>query len=264
VTTTERSDFVDVVTAGHVVIGAVIMFADPGIAEITCAPWDFVMVDMEHGAIGLHDLHRILIAARAAGTPALVRIASEKSELLAPVLDAGAAGIVVSHVESSAQATDFVSRVRYPPRGTRGWGPRRAAAVGGRPGINTVADRVLCVAQIETSLGVEAAGAIAAVDGIDALLIGASDLSVELGVPVQYDAEPVRAAIRSVQAACREAGVVCGVAGVRPAELLAEVCGSDSTMLLAGSDMAAYDRWNRDAAQGVRDLAKRFRGTSTP
>jgi 4-hydroxy-2-oxoheptanedioate aldolase len=260
---TERSDFTYIVTSGQVVIGAVIMFADPAIAEITCAPWDFVMVDMEHGAIGLHDLHRILIAARAAGTPALVRIASEKSELLAPVLDAGAVGVVVSHVESSAQAADLVSRLRYPPLGSRGWGPRRAAAVGGRPGINTVSDRVLCIAQIETQLGLEAAGAVAAVDGIDALLVGASDLSVELGVPVQYGSELVRDAIRSVQAACREAGVVSGVAGVRPPELLVEVCGRDSTMLLAGSDMAAYERSNREAAQNVRDLVNRNRGTAT-
>ena len=262
--TTEQSDFIDVVTAGHVVIGAVIMFADPAIAEVTCAPWDFVMVDLEHGAIGLHDLHRILIAARAADTPALVRIASEKSELLAPVLDAGAVGIVVSHVESSAQATDLVSRLRYPPLGSRGWGPRRAAAVGGRPGVNTVSDRVLCIAQIETKVGVEAAGFIAAVDGIDALLVGASDLSVELGVPVQYGAEVLRAAIRSVQAACREAGVISGIAGVRPAELLAEVCGNDSTIVLAGSDMPAYDRSNRDAAENVRDFWARNRGAATP
>ncbi len=247
----------------QVVIGAVIMFADPAIAEITCAPWDFVMVDMEHGAIGLHDLHRILIAARAAGTPALVRVASETSELLAPVLDVGAVGVVVSHVESSAQATDLVSRLRYPPQGSRGWGPRRAAAVGGRPGINTASDRVLCIAQIETQLGVEAAGAIAAVDGIDALLVGASDLSVELGVPLHYGSEVVRNAIRTVQAECRGAGVVSGVAGVRPPELLVEVCGADSTMLLAGSDMAAYERSNREAAQSVRDLANRNRGIAT-
>ncbi|MHB8489356.1 MAG: HpcH/HpaI aldolase family protein [Candidatus Dormibacteria bacterium] len=259
----ERSDFIDVVASRQVVIGAVIMFADPAIAEITCASWDFVMVDMEHGAIGLHDLHRSLIAARASGTPALVRIPSEKSELLAPVLDAGAVGVVVSHVESSAQATDLVSRLRYPPLGSRGWGPRRAAVVGGRPGINTVSDRVLCIAQIETQLGVEAAGAVAAVDGIDALLVGASDLSVELGVPVQYGSELVRDAIRSVQAACREAGVVSGVAGVRPPELLVEVCGRDSTILLAGSDMAAYDRSNREAAHSVRALVSLNRGTAT-
>lgn len=114
-----------------------------------------------------------------------------------------------------------------------------------------------------TQLGVEAAGAIAAVDGIDALLVGASDLSVELGVPLHYGSEVVRNAIRTVQAECRGAGVVSGVAGVRPPELLVEVCGADSTMLLAGSDMAAYERSNREAAQSVRDLANRNRGIAT-
>jgi 4-hydroxy-2-oxoheptanedioate aldolase len=252
--TSEGPDFVDIVTSRQVVIGAVISFADPAIAEITCDPWDFVMVDMEHGAIGLHDLHGLLIAARATGTPALVRIASERSELLTPILDAGAVGIVVSHVESSAQATDLVSRLRYPPAGSRGWGPRRAAAVRGRPGINTVSDRVLCIAQTETRLGVEAAGAIAEVDGIDALLVGSSDLSVELGIPMQFDAEPLRSAIGAVQAACRNAGIVSGVAGVRPPELLVEVCGRDSTILIAGSDMATYDRSNRQSVESVRRL----------
>jgi 4-hydroxy-2-oxoheptanedioate aldolase len=245
------------------VIGAVISFADSAIAEITCAPWDFVMVDMEHGAIGLSELHGLLISARAAGTPALVRIASERSELLTPVLDAGTVGVVVSHVESRAQAMDLVSRLRYPPAGSRGWGPRRAAAVGGRPGINTVSDRVLCIAQIETQIGVQAAGAIAEVDGIDALLVGASDLSVELGLQMQFDTEPLRSAIGAVQAACRNAGIVSGVAGVRPPELLVEVCGGDSTILMAGSDMAAYDRSNRQAAEHVRQLLGRGAGTST-
>jgi len=221
------------------------------------------MIDMEHAAIGLHDLHRLLIAARAAGTPALVRIASETSELLTPILDAGAVGIVVSHVESRAQASDLVSRLRYPPAGSRGWGPRRAAAVGGRPGVNTVSDRVLCIAQIETKRGVHAAGEIAGVDGIHALLVGASDLSVELGAPLQFDNEALRTAIATVQAACRSAGIASGVAGVRPPGLLVEVCGGDSTILLAGSDMAAYDRSNRQAFQDVRSLIEDGRHLST-
>lgn len=251
----QRLELADLLTKRRTLVGAAITLRDQELAEITCAPWDFVMIDMEHSPIGLGDLPGILIAAKAAGTFGLVRIPSSTTEHLAAILDAGPAGVIVPQVESAAQAAELVSRLRFPPHGSRGWGPRRTAVVPGlRPGAGTPADRVVCIVLIESVAGIAAANEVARIDGVDALILGASDLSVDAGMPMQFDNDWMRNAIRTVQDAADAAGIASGLAGVTPRELLVELCASRSTIVIGAADARSHALAMSQSATGLRKL----------
>jgi hypothetical protein len=162
-----------------VLIGTVITLADPVLAELIGAPFDLAWIDLEHAALTVAAVPALAVALRAAGCRAEVRLPSWRSEALPPVLDAGVDGVVAPCVESAADATAFVRRLRHPPNGERGYGPRRAGGYGrGEPPIPS------CTVQIESPAGVDAAEAIAAVDGVDALVAGCADLALVVGVPI--------------------------------------------------------------------------------
>src|SRR6185312_2834466 len=107
------------------------------------------------------------------------RLPHAGSELLGPVLDAGVDGVVAPRVDDAATARALVARLRYPPAGTRGFGPRRAGDYGRSGPISPVT----CTVQIESPAGVAAAADIAAVDGVDAIVLGCADLTRALDAP---------------------------------------------------------------------------------
>ena len=160
-------------------VGTVLTLPGVALAELLAEPLDFVWIDLEHGALDAGDVPPLAVAARAAGCAALVRLAS--SDRVPPaILDAGVDGVVAPRVESAAQARRLADRLRHPPRGSRGFAARRASGYG-RAGAarRRAADPVL-LAQIESAAGVEAAEEIAAVDGVDALVVGCADLALAL------------------------------------------------------------------------------------
>jgi 2-keto-3-deoxy-L-rhamnonate aldolase RhmA len=200
----------------------------PGVfhAELLARHFDFVWIDLEHGALGPGDMQDAVIGTQAAGAAALVRIPAAES--LAPSLDAGADGVVIPHVRSAREAEAIVRRLRHAPEGVRGYGPRRLA-------IRPRAEQPACVLQIEDLAGVHAAPEIARVAGVDALVVGIADLSFELGEPLVLDAPPLRSAIAAVRVAATAAGVRFGLAGL-PAEAAA---GAD--LVVVGSDVRLLD-----------------------
>ncbi len=174
---------------------------------IAAAGYDFVVIDLEHPLIGAGQLAAMLLAARASGIAALVRVAAPHQAQQA--LDAGAEGIVFPRVRSAQAAHDAVRLCHFAPNGVRGlnatWHSRYgrddlAAA------IEAVRRQTLVVAMIEDLEGVEQAAAIAATDGIDVLLEGAADLSQSLGLHWQTRHPDVRAALGRVSAAARQHG----------------------------------------------------------
>jgi 2-keto-3-deoxy-L-rhamnonate aldolase RhmA len=227
-----------------VLIGTVITLADPVLAELIGAPFDLAWIDLEHAALTVAAVPALAVALRAAGCRAEVRLPSWRSEALPPVLDAGVDGVVAPCVESAADATAFVRRLRHPPNGERGYGPRRAGGYGrGEPPIPS------CTVQIESPAGVDAAEAIAAVDGVDALVAGCADLALVVGD------DRLGGAVEEVRAAARTAGKSFGIAGAAPGERLAELLRGGADLLIAGVDARLYAAAADRAAAAARAAA---------
>ncbi|WP_028225414.1 HpcH/HpaI aldolase family protein [Paraburkholderia ferrariae] len=214
---------------------------------------DAVVIDAEHAAFGSGDLDACLMACRAAGVAGLVRVPDTRPATLLQVLDMGAAGVLVPHVRTAAQAAEIVACTRY-VQGVRGFSnSARAGGYGAVPMREHIAQQdetvsVLC--QIEDEEALAHLGAIAAVDGVDCLFVGRADLSVSLRT-FDLDSPAVARATRAALGAAVEAGKAGGIflgetASVpewRAAGASFFVIGSDQSMMRAG--------W-RQAAQQVR------------
>jgi hypothetical protein len=144
---------------GQICLGAGISFVDPAVTEALCDSVDFVWIDLEHTPIGVESLQSHLIAARAGGAPALVRVPSSDPAWAKRVLDIGAEGVIVPQVRSAQEVQAFVSACRYPPLGSRGFGPRRPSNYGrqgGKAFLDQANRDVFVVVQIETAQAVRA------------------------------------------------------------------------------------------------------------
>lgn len=243
-------------------IGTVVTLPDVGLGELTAASVDFVWIDLEHGALAVRDVQPLAIAARAAGAAAFVRAASCDDPAIGPALDAGVDGVVVPRVERPSQAERVVERLRHPPRGSRGAAARRASSYGlarddGTGATLGAAGTVepTCVVQIESRSGVAEAEAIARVEGVDALVVGAADLAVDLGDDAGPRAESMPDAIARVRRACAAAGVRFGVAGPDDPELLASLAGVRADLLVLGADVRIYAGALSEAVERLRHEA---------
>lgn len=239
------------------VFGTVVSVPSVALAELVAEAVDFVWIDLEHGALGVGDVQPLAVACRAADAGALVRLPSADAPGLGAILDAGADGVVAPRVENADCAARLVERLRHPPRGSRGVAARRGSGYGrrgsrgeraardgrlGTPAACASGADPLCLAQIESPLGVEAASEIAAVDGIDALVIGCADLSHSFGEGGRLDAAVVADAVERVQFAAAAAGIPSGIAGPDDPALLAELAGGRSTVFVLSADVRIYAR----------------------
>lgn len=202
------------------------------------AGFDMIVVDMEHGPLGLDALGQVAAAGRAAGLPVWGRVGGPGSGDLARVLDCGASGLIVPHVDNPAQARHIVQACRFAPLGAR-------SIPGPIPGLDyailpagdfcAAAGRdVTIAAMIESADGLAEAEAIAAVDGIDMLIIGTNDLADGLGLRGQIAHPDLLAAFRRIAAAAASHGKGFGVMGL-PAPLIASHA-PDATLIVATND----------------------------
>ena len=220
-------------------------------AELLSEPWDVVLIDLEHSPLSRLDAQEMAIGAQAAGAEVLVRLPADAHDLITVMVDAGIDGVVLADVADPAAAATVASGLRHLPEGTRGWGPRRASLRGRRKGLDL--PRPALWVQIERREGVEAAERIAAVPGVDALVVGTADLSFSLGTPLDTSTEAMQEAVDTVRNACRAAGVAFGVAGALDAAPPALLAGA--SILLTGTD-ARLAAAAVDAAAGrLRELA---------
>jgi len=216
------------------------------------AGFDWLFIDMEHGSMSVQDASQIALAALGQGITPIVRCCKDALFEGTRALDNGAMGVVVPHVDTPEEARAVASAFRFPPLGTRSWGGP-PFAYGLRPPPVAEAQEelnreILVTVMIETPEAVAAADSIAAVPGIDALMIGTSDLTASMGIAGQIGHERVRAAFEAVGAACRRHGKALGMGGVYDeanastyiglgARLV--ISGSDHTLLLAGANARA-------------------------
>jgi len=181
------------------------------------AGYDWVAVDMEHGAIGAHQLPDLFRALELGGTLPMVRVARGDITDCKHALDAGAGGIIVPMVESAAQLEAVRAACQWPPAGTRGVGFSRANLFGKYfEAYREEAQAPLLVAMIEHVRAVENLESILAVAGLDALLVGPYDLSASMGRTARFDDPAFLAAIARVLESARARGIACGIHVVAP------------------------------------------------
>lgn len=177
------------------------------------AGFEFVVVDMEHSALGLESVYRLVFGAQALGMAALVRVADRSGNLYQRVLDAGADGILVPQVSSAEDARTAIEGMTFAPDGRRGMGLTARAGRWGIEGVvgylATGQDIVRCV-QIEDLETLRHADRILDVDGLDAVFVGMGDLTMSSRLPADHP--EIRGATDRLLELARERGVPCGTA----------------------------------------------------
>ncbi len=202
---------------------------------------DFAFIDMEHNTMGIDTAAQIAVACHDAGVTPLVRVPGYEHYLATRLLDAGALGIVFPHVETAEQARALVDNCQYPPRGHRSLGgPMAPLGFRAHPraeATRLVNETTLLVMMLETPKAIDNAPAIAAVPGVDVLLIGTNDLSLEMGIPGRYDDPRVVTAYETVIAACRTHGKHPGMGGIYEPPTMERFIKLGARFVLAGSDV---------------------------
>ena len=225
------------------------------------AGFDWLFIDQEHGSLSLDNAADISCAAQDAGITPIVRVPGIEHYHAAKALDGGAQGIVVPHVDSVDVAEAMVQHSRYPPIGKR-------SVVGRLPQLDfastplgeaaaAVNASTLLILMIESAQAVDDAEKIARVPGVDVLLVGANDLSMELGIPGDLDHALMVEALSKVVAACRSAGIHPGLGGVYRQDLIERYVDMGFRMILAGSDLSLMLDAGKASASAIRSLPVR-------
>lgn len=223
----------------------------------TC-DYDWLFIDMEHSPLDVDQAAQISMAALPVGITPIVRVPGKEHHHASRLLDSGAQGIVVPHVDTPEEAERVVSHCKYPPVGHRsvmGAQPQfafRSLAVG--EAVKRVNEETLVVVMLETPKAIANADAIAAVPGLDVLLIGTNDLCAEMGIPGQFADPRVEEAYRSVIAACRKHGKHPGMGGVYEHKLLEKYIGYGMRFILSGSDLSFLMAGARERSGFLRGL----------
>ena len=172
--------------------------------------WDSLTIDMQHGVVDYSSLIPMLQAISTTSTVPMVRVPWLEPGILMKSLDAGAYGIICPMVNTRVDAQNLVAWTHYAPRGTRSFGPVRASLYGGADYAQHANDTIVTFAMIETAQALDNLDQILSVEGLDAIYIGPSDLSLSLGCrPVLDDVDPkAQQAIDHVLARARAHNIV--------------------------------------------------------
>lgn len=220
--------------------------------------YDWIFIDMEHGSFDLDIVAQISVAALGAGIAPIVRVPGHEHHHATRVLDSGALGVIVPHVDTPEQARRIADQCRFPPNGRR-------SIPGGLPQLGfqalplaqamaTVDAATLLVVMLETEEAIANADAIAQVPGIDILLIGSSDLCADMGIAGQFDHPRLHGAYDRAIAAARSHGKHVGMGGVYDEAIMAQLIGKGARFIMGGSDLAFMMTGARKRAEFLRAL----------
>jgi len=215
--------------------------------------FDWVLIDLEHGAGS--EAHLVSQLQGLSATPAapVVRVESHDRRRIQRVLDMGAEGILVPRIATLAEAREAVDAMRYPPQGGRGLAKMIRAtgfATGFQEYFDHAEDNLLCALQVETKEILDHLDEVAALDGVDALFIGPSDLSMSLGIFGQFDHPLYLEAVEATVAAATKAGKQTGILLFNPDDY-ARYHGQGMRMIACGAD-------GTFVAQGARNMAEKL------
>ena len=247
---------------GEAVHGCWLNSGSPINAEILGkAGFDWVTIDLEHGAGTENNLLGQLQALSASETFPIVRVEALVRQRVSRVLDLGAGGILFPQIRNADEAKQAVSFLRYPPDGIRGMATMiRATDFGqnARAYHGEARENIICIIQIETLESLGQLDEIAGIDGVDALFVGPQDLSMAMGIFKQYDHPEYLSVLKKVNEAAGKAGKATGILLFEPDtyckyydlgfRMLA--CGSDSVFVMKGAtDMAGELNNQRENSQ---------------
>lgn len=239
------------IRSGRVCLGTGITFFDPTATEALCTVFDFVWIDMEHNAMSLEAVQAHIMATKATDTAPLVRVAWNDPVLIKPVLDIGAAGVIVPMVHNADEAAHAVAACRYPPDGIRGFGPRRASNYG-RVNAPTFCqeanESIITIVQIENMEAVRNLNDILRVPHLTGIAIGPADLSASMGHVGRQDHPDVLRLIDDIIVRCRQSARWVGIASGEDPETMINwiergvqwACmGNDTSLMLRAADESA-------------------------
>lgn len=174
---------------------------------------DYVIIDTEHGCFSEETTADLILAAEKGGLLPYVRIGDIRRPYVLRMADIGARGLIVPNIRSAEQVRELVSYAKFPPLGSRGYCPNRTSGWGFDPWAQDTAeymaacnDRCKVIPQCETAEALEQIEAIAAIPGVDGIFVGPCDLSIALGIPLQFDNPLLTDAIGTILAACKKHG----------------------------------------------------------
>lgn len=220
--------------------------------------YDWLFIDMEHSSTNLDTAAQIAMAALAAGITPLVRVPGPEHHHASRVLDTGAQGIVLPHVDTPEEAARAVSHCKYPPVGHRSiGGPQPQLGFHPLPLVDAmrlVNEETLVVVMLETPRAIANAEHIAAVKGVDVLLIGTNDLCAELGIPGKFTDARVEDSYRKVITACRNHGKFPGMGGVYDPPVMERYIQLGMRFILSGSDLSFMMAGARERAGVLRAI----------
>jgi 4-hydroxy-2-oxoheptanedioate aldolase len=203
------------------------------------AGFDWLFIDLEHGALSIETAAQMCLAGLDVGISPLVRVPNGEYSLATRLLDNGALGIVVPHVETAEEASMIVNRLRYPPQGHRGvfsimpqfdYRPKADMTV-------ALNKSNLIAVMLESATAIANAEAIAAVPGIDVLMIGTNDLCIAMDVPGELGHPKIVDAYARMIAACRKHAKWSGMGGVYDDDLMQRYIDMSARFVLAGGDL---------------------------
>lgn len=194
-------------------------FIDPTVTELFgFAGYDYVWIDAEHSALDYHHIQQHIMAAHSAGCFAFVRLMEVSDALTKRIMDMGADGLIFPLVKSVEDVKRAIAGTRFPPKGVRGWNPLRAIEYGSTDHdwfIENADRNVWKMFMIEQIEAVDCLDEICALEGVDALIVGQSDLSASMGKLHQFDDPEVNAALDRICPIAKKhkvpVGISCGV-----------------------------------------------------
>ena len=204
------------------------------------AGFDWLFLDMEHGTMSLDACAQISAAALDAGIAPIARVPNGQYSIATRALDNGALGIVMPHVDTAAEAREIVEKLKYPPIGHRsvgGWGPHyQLGKHSTGDAVNILNASNLTVAMLETPTAIANADEIAAVPGIDVLLIGSNDLCAEMGIPGDFGNDRLADAYAKMISACAKSNKFPGMAGIYNEAIMPRYIDMGARFILSGQD----------------------------
>lgn len=241
---------------GEVAVGFGVRLApavELGLLTARCG-YDWLFIDLEHSPMSLETAAAVCISALGAGIAPLARIPAADFSMAARMLDSGAWGVLMSHVEAAEQAAELVRKLKFPPLGHRSvsYGMPQLDFQSPREAAQRFNEHMLLVAMVESPEAIAKAGEIAAVPGIDALFVGTNDLSMEMGIPGDFGNPKIAAACKQVVTVCHEHQKWPAMGGVYSEGMLRRYIGMGMRMILGGTDMALLMESARQRAEMIR------------
>jgi 2-keto-3-deoxy-L-rhamnonate aldolase RhmA len=252
--------FREKLATGKTLLGTCVTLVDPTVSECLSRVLDFVWIDTEHNPLTLERVQGHLMATKGSETVPLVRVPANDPVLIKPVLDIGAAGVIVPLVKTADDVRLAVAACRYPPEGIRGFGPRRPSQYGklGGPEFCSAANKsIITIVQIEQREALANIDSILAVPGLTSIVVGPNDFAASLGYTGQPRHPEVLRAIDTLIARAHAAKIPIGIAVGDNPQILGEWIDKGVNWISIAADFALLLNATARLVKQLHDRPKR-------